>query len=310
VSIDYTVDALIDKIKRRGSIPTSQGLFLSSDFVDILSDSLIQTIVPAITSVREEYFVISKDEDIVSGQSEYKIPSRAVGGMLRDVVIVNDAGTEISIQRLEPETLKSSNTWLTQNRYGFKVKGDSIVLIPTPTQTQDSIRFYYERRPNNLVLQSSAATITEINTGTNQITLDQTPSTFSTSETYDIIGNNPIFPSYGDDIAITTLSSNIMTLSDDIPDDVAVGQWVSLSCFSPVPQIPYEAHLWLAHEALSVCLEAQTDQPGLANAKKQCEMHRANFLKIITPRVHGSPQKITNRNGIMSYSRVGGRWTR
>jgi len=309
--IDYTVDALINKVKTRGTIPTSQALYLPADFVDIMSDVMHDTVVPAIVSVREEYFVTYQDQAIVAGQNNYRIPSRAVGNMLRDVVLVNSAGTEISIPRLDPESQKSSPSLVSQSTYGFKLMGDEVILIPTPAGTNgDSVRMYYERRPNNLILAASAAKILTFNPTTKIVGIDATPSNFAVTDTFDILRPDPIFSSVGDDIAITTLSGTNLTLTAALPSGIAAGQWIAESGLSPVPQIPYEGGLWLVHEALCAVLEGMTDNAGLVNARKKADRLKENFMKIITPRVHGSPQKIVQRSGIFDYSRVGGRWRR
>lgn len=311
MSIDYTVDALINKLKTRGTIPTSQALFLPADFVDIMSDVMHQIVVPAIVSVREEYFVTYSDTAIVANQNNYRIPSRAVGGMLRDVVLVNAAGTEISIPRLDPESQKSQAAFSTQCPYGFKLKNDEVILIPTPGAANgDSVRFYYERRPNNLILSTDARQISSFSSGARTVTIPSTPTNFSTSDTYDIIRHDPIFSSVGDDLAITTLAANVMTFTAALPTNIANSQWVCESGFSPVPQIPYEGGLWLVHESLCAVLEAMEGTPGLKNARARADLMKANFMKIITPRVHGSPQKVVQRGGVFDYSRVGGRWRR
>lgn len=309
--IDYTVDALIEKLKTRGTIPTSQSLFLPADFVDIMSDVMHDTVVPAIVSVREEYFVTYTDQAIVANQAAYRIPIRAVGGMLRDVVLVNSAGTEISIPRLDPESQKSSPSIVSQSTYGFKLRGDEVVLIPTPGSANgDSVRFYYERRPNNLILQAQAAKILTFSTVTKIVGIDATPSNFAVTDTFDIIRPDPIFSSVGDDIALTTLSGTNLTFTAALPSGIAANQWIAEAGFSPVPQIPYEAGLWLVHEALCATMEGMADNAGLTNARKKADRLKENFLKIITPRVHGSPQKIVQRSGVFDYSRVGGRWRR
>ena len=308
MAIDYTVDGLINKLKTRGTIPTSQSLFLPANFVDIMSDVMHQIVVPAIVSVREEYFVTYSDTAVVANQANYRIPSRAVGGMLRDVVLLNSAGTEIPLPRLDPESLKASSDYNTRSKYGFKLRGDEIVLIPTPAAANgDSVRFYYERRPNNLILSTDARQISSFSAGARTVTIASTPTNFSTSDTYDIIRHDPIFSSVGDDLAITTLAANVMTFTATLPTNIANSQWVCESGFSPVPQIPYEGGLWLVHESLCAVLEAMTDNPGLKNARTRADLMKANFMKIITPRVHGSPQKVVQRNGIFDYSRVGGR---
>ena len=310
MGIDYTVDALINKLKTRGSIPTSQSLYLPADFVDIMSDVMHEMIVPAIISVREEYFVTYTDQSIVANQNNYRIPSRAVGGMLRDVVLVNSAGTEIAIPRLDPESQKSSATFVSQTPYGFKLKDDQVILIPTPTSSQDSVRMYYERRPNNLILQSAAARINSFNTGTKVVVIDATPSNFSESDTYDIIRPEPLFTSVGDDLAVTDITGTSITMTASLPSSIAANQWIAEAGFSPIPQIPYEGCLWLVHEALCQSLEGLTDNPGLKNARTRADMMKQNFMKIITPRVHGSQQKVVQRAGVFDYSRVGGRWRR
>lgn len=302
MAIDYTTTELINSIKRRITVPTSQNFFLPDNIVAYANDEMHSTVVPAITSVQEEYFVTHSDVVVDPTVDEYRIPSRAVGGMLRDIVMIDANGNELAVERLQPEIVKDEGFLGNLRLTGIVVRDDKVKLVPNASNYNGrTIRFKFIRRPNNLVVTSKAGRITMINTLTNEVTLSTLPTFFTTSLTYDVINGNPIFSSIGDDNAITNIAGTTLTFST-LPTDIATGQWVAESGFTPVPQLPYEAHHVLAQFTAARMLEATGDKKNseiiFAVAKEMLESLR----KVLTPRIEGSPKKINNRNGIFAYT--------
>ena len=77
----YTVDSLVTKLRNRYINPNSQSLFQDADVVSLLDDELRSTIIPVITSVREEFWVKTYDQPI-TGAANYTIPSNAAEGWI------------------------------------------------------------------------------------------------------------------------------------------------------------------------------------------------------------------------------------
>jgi hypothetical protein len=309
--IDYTTNALVDSLKRRIIVPNAQSLFLPEQFIAIMNDEMHSTLIPAIHAAREEYFVAFYDQTITTQQDSYLIPTRAIGGMLRDVVMVDNLGNEVEVPRLEPEYIKSSSVISAARLNGYYLKHDRVILFPKPgiISTYATIRLKAERRPNNLIISSKAARIMNVNSSTNEVTLSNMPSTWTTSTIFDIISQYPIFPSIADDLTITNLTGFTITLTA-LPTGIAVGQWVCEAGFTAIPQLPYEAHHVLAQLGASKCLEALKDSEGLVAAKDKAKEMLSELIRIITPRVGGQGRKIVNRGGIFEYGRQTGIWNR
>ena len=302
--IDYTTTELVNSVKRRITVPTSQNFFLPDNIVSYANDEMFSTIMNAIVSVQEEYFVTSADTPIVAGTTSYRIPARAAGGMLRDVVMVDTNGNEVAVPRIAPEVVKSPVFSRNSGPLsGVLIKDDSVILIPdsTPFATF-SIRMKFMRRPNNLVITSKAGKILSVNQGANQVVLQSVPSFFTTTLTYDIIRGTPTFTSSGDDLVVTNISGNTITFAA-LPLGITIGSYLSEAGTSPIPQIPYEAHHPLAQLTAATMLDATGDKKNAEVIFAKGKDMLDGFLKLVTPRIEGTGTKVNNRNGI--FSQVG-----
>lgn len=301
MAIDYTTSELINRIKRKITVPTSQNFFLPDNIVSYASDTLQGTVVGMIISVMEDFFVTQTDTPVVSGTSEYRMPQRAVGGMLRDVVMVDVNGNEVDVPRIQPEVVKTG-AFTRNGGYlaGILVRDDKVILVPTEQPFLNmTLRFKWMRRPNDLIITSKAGKIVAVNVGANQVTLQSTPSFFTTSMTYDIIRGTPIFTSEGDDLTVTNISGNTVTFSV-LPSGTTVGSYLSEAGTSPIPQIPYEAHQALAALTAATMLDATGDKKNAEVIDAKGRDLIDTFLKTVSPRVEGLGNKVNNRTGIMS----------
>lgn len=312
MAIDYTVTELVRSLKRRASMPTSQSTFSPADLVALMNDEMHSIILPRIKDVREEYFVTYTDFPLVSGQSEYVIPSRAAGNALRDVVFVDSNNRESPCPRLAPEDIKETNSnFFGSALVGHYFKDNKIVIVPQPLNPQSgfSVRMKYERRPNNLCLESSAATIVTINSLTNEVTVSNQPSAWTSNTEFDVISENSPFVSIADDQGISNIAANVLTF-DSLPDDIAVGQWIASAGESPIPQLPYEAHHVLAQLGAVKALEILGKASEVKTAKESAAEMLRFFVSLITPRNDGSQKKIVNRNTLFGSAGSRGLWSR
>ena len=300
---DYTAQKLAESVKRRASMPTSQSLFEVSDLVAFMGEEIQSTIAPEMSAVREEYFIHIEDVPIVTTQESYVIPNRAMGNALRDIDLLDPSGNEINLPRLDPTILKTNPSQTSNRLFGFYVQNEKVFIFPNADSFGGYfVRFRFKRRTSDLVTKTESPQIAAINTALKQITVSVTPSGWTTATEFDFIANVSPFVSKGDDRTISAIGGNVLTFDATLPTDLAVGDWVAEANFSPVPQIPYIAFNWLSQLTVVRALEALGDNKGLENAYKAEARMRNEFIKIITPRTQGSPQKINNRNGIFDWA--------
>ena len=108
-------------------------------------------------------------------------------------------------------------------------------------------------------------------------------------------------------MTVTSVSSP--TIFVDTVTGLSVGDYISLEGYSAIPQIPLEAHAYLAQLTAVKCLETVADRPGMEAAQAKANELRQNMLTITTQRVDGSLKKIINPNGGLRVgSGIGGRW--
>lgn len=312
MAVQYTTTQLVAAIRRRGSIPTTQQLFSVNDFINLANDEMETLIVPEIMSVREEYFVGYEDVAVSTSNTptEISIPADAVGQKLRDICWVDDNGHLTSIPRLEIEQASGTQYLdpMISQSYGFMIRANKIVLYPGNSGS-GTIRIYYYKRPLQLTNTSNCGQVTAIDTNTNEVTLSFLPSDWTTNDTVNVVSQNQPFETKVSSVAITNTSFPTVTLAS--VDNIAVGDWIALEGFSPIPQIPVEAHKVLAQATVVKCMEAMGDREGMQAAEMNLKKVMEQMFKIISPRVDGAPKKVTNAgNGIFDWNMSRTGWRR
>lgn len=300
MSIDYSVNQLLISVKSRSMNADNQNLFTDDDIVRIASEELQAVLIPFIESVKGEYWVTNQDQPFVQTVTTYTLPQRATGTKLRDVCLVDSQGSQVLLNYINPEDLKSSWAYAPY-QFGFYPKDNQIVLVLgnlVGTGSYSFVRMLYFRRPNVLCTTGSsgnAGQVVSFNTVAHTITLDFAPTTWSTSTQFDIINSLPPFQSRVDSATITNISGFVLTFTNPLPAGLAVGDWVSEANFSPIPQIPVECHRLLECLTAARILQYSGD-PSFAVFQAQAEAAKKELFQVLSPRIDGSPRKIPIRN--------------
>lgn len=264
------------------------------DFLALATSEIQSYMVELLMSVREEYLLAYSDVSVVSGTAVYPIPTRAIGGKLENVHMSDGNGSYFPLTRIEP----SRAHLYTQNGTvsGYVFQGDSLVLLPTPTNSA-TLRLSYFTRPGKMVATSAVATISSINGARTVITTAATiPTTFGATSSFDIVSHTPGFTGLQTDNAANgTVSGTTITLTTALPSTVIAGNYVCLAGESPVPQLPVELHPLLVQRVVVKCLEALGDSK-VNVAKLVCDEMRHMALTLITPRAEASSRFIINYN--------------
>ena len=297
-----TVDTFLSRMKRRITVPANQVLLTNDQMLQMADDVTMERVVPLILSCMQNFFVYEEEIAGVENQSAYAIPYRSIGRGLRDLKI-RWGGDENGMTNMTQVALEDAHEWtnnaISNTPRGFYFKGDKFVILPEPLDDNFTIFAYYNMQPNSLVLLSDAARVASI--ASNVVTCDSVPSDFASGSVIDFIkgraGCATLTPY---DVAITNVSGNQLTFAaDDIPDDLAEGDYISIAKTTPVIQLPDEAvpllECWTAER---VC-EAIGDMDNanlLANRAIEVEK---NLKMALSPRIEGAQTKIVNRNGLL-----------
>jgi hypothetical protein len=286
---------MVTVVKERASAPASLPTGTNATITRFLSDALLDTIVPQVLSLQNGYFFNWSFLSIVAGQSEYDIPSRAIGKKFKTILkhVDSSAPDDVSdFAQISPASLPRVNG------PAFYFRDDVVVLVPTPTDTGTSLKLGYYRRPSQLVSFVQCARVTSVDTVTNEVTCGFVPSDWTTANTVDIVKGTPSFGARGDDLAVTGVSGATLTLSS-IPAGVTAGDWVCLSGTSCVPQIPYECFSALTQLGVQAFLESLTRPEQAAVAKGKADVLLSEMLTMLSPRDDAQSIKIVSESAML-----------
>lgn len=304
MSAFFDSDDLIESVKRRISIPENQSTYTADDLLAFANEEIALSVVPAILSLHEDFLLFSEDVELEADKTEYNIPYRAVGNKLYDLQYIDDNGNpqEMSRTTLDDQPNHQSNS-ATNTQYSYALKNNRVVLFADMSGTPSgSLRFIYYIRPNTLVDTDRVAVITDIDTDTGIITVDNVPSHFSISLQYDFYKAKSPHNMLSIDIGISSLNTTTDTITfdaADIPDDLEVGDHIASATECIIPQIPSDMHVLLAQKVAERVLESQGDSEGLAQARAKTAEMNAGAGILIDNRVETSPIKLVNRNGAL-----------
>lgn len=311
--MDYTTTALLASIRRRGMLPTASATGTAdADLLALANEELQSYVVPMLLSAREEYLLAEASTTMTVGLAAYRMPPRAVGAKLRDVVRVDSASRVYSLARISFDELSE---WPsdTGTPVAFYLKGAEVVLVPPPSSAE-TLRLSYYMRPGELVATTAVGVITAINTSTKVVTCTNVPTAFTTSQTFDFVKASSPFDCLTIDLsasAVTTGASGTVTLSAALPSNLAVGDYICLAQQSPFPQLPAELHPILSHRVVLKTCEALGDERAISTAQSQLSQVEGRALDLLVPRVDGEPKIVgSNQHGLLgsSWSMTHGGW--
>lgn len=299
----YTTNTLIEAIKLKGMIPTSQNTINTENFITFINEEMDLGVLPHILAYHEDNLTRSEVVSLETGIKKYAIPSRAIGNKLSDVYLMDSNGNLQELTRVSNGDLADYNRDTETYPAGFYLEGDSIVLLATPTSS-DKLKFIYHLRPNRLVQESRAAKILEI--GANSVTVGSLPSIMTIGAKCDIIKSRSPHSCAAIEVTIAeinTVDGKHQVVFDSNISNVKVGDYLNLSEETIIPQVPPELHGLLAQRVVARCLEALGDSNGLQAANAKIAELEQKTGALIDNRVENAPQKVRNRWGLLSYRR-------
>jgi hypothetical protein len=305
MALYLTSDTLIESIKRRGQIPSSQKTFKNADFLDLANEEIMLSIIPEIINKHEDYLLRTESVPLVDSTSNYTIPYRALGNKLYDLQYRDTNDNIYEMVRVpKAHVMDYQNNNISNNYiYQYYIENNEIVIIPTiGSGVQGTLDFIFYMRPNELVESNRVSTITAIDRDTGVISVDFVPDHFSTSIQYDFLQRRPPHKTYSYDITATSVGTTLTFNTTDIPTDLIVGDMIAKAEECMIPQVPSELHMLLAQKVAEIVLDAIGDVQGSAMKKAKNTEYSQNANAIINNRVERSSVKIKSRHGFLRGS--------
>lgn len=293
----YNTEELIKTIKRACSVPTSQLTYTDEDFSAIANDCLQTEVVPLVMSTREEYFLTYTDV-LSPADGVIDMPEEAIGGKLRSVCYKQQVTplVLINLPRIDLDVVAGMGFYNFDTLAGFFIQGNSIVLYPTTSvPVNTNIRIYYYKRSLVIAPPDQYGQVISVDVNTNTVILSFVPYDWEVGTQLNSISSTPNFEITNSLTTITGLSSPSIIL--DSVEGIEVGDYISEYGYSAIPQIPIEAHNYLAQLTAVKCLEGLGDREGMQAADAVAKSLKENLLVMISQRVDGSVKKVMNPNG-------------
>ncbi len=301
---DFTVDGLVTAIRDYGLFPTwDEGL--STTLLRLLNREQLLYLTALLQGARSEYRTSTVSITLSATRTEYQVPARAIASGLKMIQGVDSAGAQHMLYEQPNEDVPWPYSWQSPDGRFF-IRGNRITFYQAPT-TYSTLTVSFPRRLSELILSTdttNAKAITALDTSAKTVTVSGSALAGST---FDLVQANPQFDLLTADAAGTP-SGSVVTFTDDLPNGLAVGDYICVPQKSPVCLAPYELHSVLVQRVVYVTALAKGDPAAQSHKASLDEMAR-QAMKLLEPR----PEKVRamknpNAPGWNAWGGGWGRW--
>jgi hypothetical protein len=284
-----TSEDLVTYVRELGSLP--DGRFSPTEILSFANNEQLN-VCKDIISVRQDFLVETATVAVTSVSNSFRIPPRALGGKVRDIVIqlnpgsFNTPGQYVAVPRIDISDRFA-------NPVGYFYQGNSIVMwnvSPAISSPSAVVLVSYYARPGLLIPTGSALLVTTVDATNGAVT--GSGATMVGNTTLDIIKGSPGFESLRyNETTYVPAGLTVGSIGQDIAG-VEVGDWVSPSGYSPVIQLPLEFHQVLAQRTIVKALDSIGDEAGFQRAQAKATEMQGAALELIAERDDGTPEKL------------------
>lgn len=301
----YTTNEIITSVKARTLAPTGQATYSDSDFIRFANEELLIKMVPDIMTIREDFFLRTKNYNVTNNKTNYTLPERTIANTLKDVVYIDPSNNIFPMARINLEDIPLNN-FTSIYPSNFYVKGDQIVVAPAPNSTSGTIQMWYYERPSQLVLTSACGQITAINAdtpiaGQTTYTVNADVSSYTSMDV--VSGKSPFQDLFIDIEPVSSTSTTVVFTTSDVTSQASdnspsVGDWICNEQTSPIPMVPQEFHPLLCEMVAARVIQGLGHNEKLEAINANLAIMKQNLMNMIANRMEQKDEKIVNRYSI------------
>lgn len=277
-----------------------------------LSDALTTKFEDTIIGFRNGTWQQRYFQPITSGTPSYRLGQQVtvIGkveiGMGTSVDLDSISFTRLPfVQEGHSDLFEGSYTGLGQPR-AYALRGNDLVLLPTPDNSGYVLRItYYRRAPRlfgsqNSVSGTDRGRVTAVNAAAKTITVNAlpfnqalpTPAAISTAATVDVIKTSGWFDHSLSNVDVT-IAGNVLTVTSPQPTrDVQVGDYVRVYGQSDWPMLPEDFHRCVVDVCSTKILVQCGYQQKAANFAGDVTADLQRFDTLYSNRTREEPRKI------------------
>lgn len=310
----WTADDLVAAVRVRAQLPAvaGDGAMTDADILTLANEEISLRLVPLVRRSRGDYFVSIHDVPIVNGTGAYRVPERAQTSGLREVTILDSSGREWPVPQMHLEDAGPAQIygggW---DAVRFYMRGPDVVLVPTPTYPDCTLRMYYHRSHSELVPNAETGTVRWGGGGDSDCFLSDFPAAWSSLTfgfTADIYYQKPPFGIQVMSASVTNVTGDVATIYQVATLGMTAGALYGIAYANKTSVVDLPRECWpLLVSALTarVC-EVIGDRDAAALAYGLYDRESANIMTLLAPRVEGNKQVIVDRFSTLRSGRGGG----
>jgi len=306
----YTTTELLASGRQKAFLANAQRDYDDTSWLRLLNEQVTSYLLGAlVVKRRTNYLVESVDLSVQPGSqpAQFAIPSQAVGGMVRSLVMVV-AGIPYALEEKDlPDAVASDLIpFSSQFPTGNFFLGAFIRLWPTQAIT-GILRIHYYRRPSVVVKENACVQISGFPSGapsgSYRVSFTGTlPTGYVAGAAVDVVSNIPNFYRWQTNAPITAQAGQNIDIPFPTtgpytgiqPAPLAVGDWVCLYDTAPLvtdcPSEALESLLWSCVEEL---FTGKGPQSSWARAKEARIKAEEDAGPLITRRNYGAMLKVS-----------------
>jgi hypothetical protein len=242
---EFEAAAQLEQVRLRGGLPSTDARFTNARLLALMTSELRDNVAPLVHEAKAEHGILTNTVAVTAGTATYRMPVRAFGGTLRDVVWVDSGNNAYPLhQRSSADTEVLSRRSQTGDPRYYYLRGSNIVLVPTPG-VSGTLHLPAYGRPGSLVLRAAVGVITSVSVVGTDYVIICADSPHNNGDVCDLVRGESGFETIGTATVQFDGTSEFIFPIASTTDAPAAGDYICLAGESPVPQVPVELHALL-----------------------------------------------------------------
>ena len=275
---------LVTSIKILGAVPENQDQFSPAALLNLATEEMNERMLPFMLMLNQGSYDYPFQISVVAGTRRYYLSSRASFGTLRDIALVYP-NVKVNLIPIDPTLAVKQSAGATM---GFYFQQSRIVL-DRPPASSGVLEYTARIRPSRLTESSYSAVVTGFDAALKTITVDQIPAAFTAGYKLDTVKGSSGFDLIDLDNAIVSVDglTKILTMTNALSTDIAIGDYVSPAGTSACPQLPEELHSTLSMMTATRCLFSLGQLDQKAALDERIKENLQMFKMVMSPRGRG-----------------------